>query len=124
MYSPYLATSKESAIEAILAQQFKLVQLNYKEGALDMKELSLLGRKNDVATSFISQVRVDAKNIFALKRELKKENDSYQQRYIFCAFEMSDEDILHCKSLARKQGDVLIMSLVGDEIPLYSIVWE
>lgn len=112
--------NKDEAIEAIKAQESKVVELDYADGGRDVFELGRLGRKYLVGVQFIAQIAVRAKNEISLQDKLTSPKETFKQRFIHLDFDVDTVALAEYQSMASKLGDMIIPK--GFE-PLASEVW-
>ena len=83
------AHNRTEAVSLIEAQAALLVELDYEDGALDVVELSRLGRKWRVGILYRAQEPIAVENMRALLHGLDADKHTFRQRHLFCMFDLS-----------------------------------
>lgn len=104
------ARDRNEAVSLIEAQAAQLVELDYEDGALDVVELSRLGRKWRVGILFRMQEAIAVESMRALLCGLNADKDTFRQRHLFCMFDMAactQEDVKRAHARATLLGDFI-----------------
>lgn len=109
--SVYVARNRSSAIEHISARAEDTVDLDYETAWEDALELGRLGQQRGVIVQFRTVEHVSVDSPEALAIGLRKEKQTFRQRYLYCKFDMATVDesrLCELEALAIEHGDYIL----------------